>query len=301
MKRVLGSVGLLVLAALLGVSIVYYDQISSYLTHTVASPRQTYELVPFPPDELPELRIAVAGDVGDGGNLSWRTASSMSVVGRHDSYDVLLLLGDNLYPKGDVALLDELVLNPFHAMLDGGSDLYAVLGNHDGMADDRGIRQMELFGMPGRWWSARVGDVLLVGLDTNQTDNPDQLAWLERTLAASNASWKIVAIHQSPYSAGYQGSSKVVREQYVPIFEKQGVDLVLSGHDHDYQRSLEMNGVTYIVTGAGAGVRRTGAERYTAYSASTPHFVDLNVFADRLVLRAVDHDLRMFDEVEIQG
>ncbi len=60
-----------------------------------------------------------------------------------------------------------------------------------------------------------------------------------------------------------------------------------------------MNGVTYVVTGAGAGTRRTGSERYTAYSASTPHFVDLNVFPDRLVLRAIDHDLRMFDEAVI--
>ena len=153
--------------------------------------------------------------------------------------------------------------------------------------------------MPGRWWSTEMGDVLLVGLDINQLEKPEQLAWLEQTLAASDAPWKIVGTHQSPYSAGYQGSGEVVREDYVPIFEEYGVQLVLSGHDHDYQRSTVMNGVTYIVSGGAAGIRRTGSERYTAYSASTPHFVDLNVFSDRLVLRAVDHDLRMFDEVVI--
>jgi 3',5'-cyclic AMP phosphodiesterase CpdA len=243
----------------------------------------------------------VAGDVGDGGDLSWRTASSMYVVGSDDPFDVLFLLGDNVYPNGEVALLHEKVLNPFASLLDTGADLIAVLGNHDGMAPDGGARQMELLGMPGRWWSSEVGSVLLVGLDTNQVDNPAQLDWLDATLASSDARWKVVGIHQSPYSAGYQGSSSVVREDYVPIFERHGVQLVLSGHDHDYQRSNEMNGVTYVVSGAGAGVRRTGSERYTTYSASTPHFVDLNVFADRLVLRAVDHDLRMFDQVVIES
>jgi hypothetical protein len=298
-RRVLWGIGLVVLGAVLVGTVLYYRQIASYLTHTVASPRDTYELVPFAPDEQPDLRIAVAGDVGDGGNLSWRTAASMYVVSKDDPYDVLFLLGDNLYPKGDVRMLDELILNPFAPLLDSGTDLRAVLGNHDGMAADGGERQMELLGMPGRWWSTVVGDMLLVGLDGNQLGDPGQLIWLEQTLADSDAHWKIVATHQSPFSAGYQGSSEVARGDYVPIFEAYGVDLVLSGHDHDYQRSVPLNGVTYVVSGGGAGTRRTGTERYTAYSASAPHFVDLHVFPDRLVLRAVNHDLRMFDEVVI--
>ena len=179
-RRGLVGVGLVALALVLVGSVLYYRQIASYLTHTVASPRATFELVPFPADAQPDLRIGVAGDVGDGGDLSWRTASSMYVVGSDDPFDVLFLLGDNVYPNGEVALLHEKVLNPFASLLDTGADLIAVLGNHDGMAPDGGARQMELLGMPGRWWSSEVGSVLLVGLDTNQVDNPAQLDWLGR-------------------------------------------------------------------------------------------------------------------------
>ncbi len=106
-------------------------------------------------------------------------------------------------------------------------------------------------------------------------------------------------VHAPPHSSGYQGSNQDVRDALSPIFAQHGVQLVLSGHEHDYERSVPIDGVTYVVSGAAAGARRTGTEDYTAYAAATPSFVEVNVFADRLVLRVVDHDARMFDEAVI--
>ena len=83
-----------------------------------------------------------------------------------------------------------------------------------------------------------------------------------------------------------------MRDAFAPLFERYGVQLVLSGHDHDYQRSEPINGVTYVVSGAAAGTRRTGEADFTAVSFSWHHFVDIDVFADRLVLRAVNQDER---------
>jgi len=154
--------------------------------------------------------------------------------------------------------------------------------------------------MDGRWWSKRVGDVQIVGLDSNDIDNPEQLAFLDEELAATDATWKVVAVHHPPYSAGYQGSSIKTREAIAPIVSKHGVQLVLSGHDHDYQRSKVIDGVTYVVTGAAAGSRRTGEDDFTAESFSWHHFVDIAVFDDRLVLRAVNQDGRVADEVTIE-
>ncbi len=108
-------------------------------------------------------------------------------------------------------------------------------------------------------------------------------------------------MHQPPYSAGYQGSDRAVREAFSPIFERHGVQLVLSGHDHDYQRSVPIGGVTYVVSGAGAGSPRTGTEVYTAYSAAVLSYVDVGVYPDRLLLRAIDHELMVFDEFSITG
>ena len=77
------------------------------------------------------------------------------------------------------------------------------------------------------------------------------------------------------------------------------MQLVLSGHDHDYQRSDVLDGVTYVVSGAAAGTRRTGTRDFTAVSFSAHHFVDIAGFGDHLVLREVNQDLRAADEAVI--
>jgi len=299
-RLVVSGVLVVVLGVAAFLSVSYRQQIVSYLTHWKGSPTHTEPFVPFPPGAQPELHVAVVGDVGDSGSRLTATADAVAEAGRTDPYDALLLLGDNVYPSGDPTKLHDTVFGPFAAVLDRGTELLAILGNHDeksGHAD----AQMAALGMPGRWWARTYadGDVLIVGLDYAGTDDPDQLDFLERTLRDSAARWKIVAVHESPYSAGYQGSNKDVREAFVPIFERYGVQLVLSGHDHDYQRSDPINGVTYVVTGGAAGTRRTGDASYTAVSFSWHHFVDLNVFEDRIVLRAVNQDLRVADEATI--
>jgi hypothetical protein len=75
---------------------------------------------------------------------------------------------------------------------------------------------------------------------------------------------------------------------------------VLSGHDHDYQRSKPIDGVTYVVSGGGAGTRRTGSDDFTATSFSWHHFLDIGVFRDRLVLRAIGQNGRVADEVVLR-
>jgi 3',5'-cyclic AMP phosphodiesterase CpdA len=139
-----------------------------------------------------------------------------------------------------------------------------------------------------------------VGLDSNDLD-PAQLQFLAHALATTAARWKIVALHHPPYSAGYQGSSVDVRAKLSPVLERYGVQLVLSGHDHDYQRSIPIGGVTYIVSGAAARTRRTGDDSFTATSYSWHHFLDIAVTGDHLVLRAVGQDGRVFDEAVLDA
>jgi 3',5'-cyclic AMP phosphodiesterase CpdA len=276
----------------------YRRQVIAYLTHWEGSPTHTEPFVPFAAGSQPELHVAVVGDIGESGARLDATAAAMARAGTTDPYDVLLLLGDNVYPAGDPDRLGATVFEPFGPVLDSGAELLAILGNHD-IKLGREDEQLDALGMPGPWWAKTIGDVLFVGLDSNQVDDVEQLAFLERTLRDSTATWKFVAVHHGPYSAGYQGSDKDVRETFVPLFERYGVQLVLSGHDHDYQRSEVMNGVTYIVTGGAATTRRTGSHDFTEESFSWHHFVDLNVFDDHLVVRAVNQDLRVADEATI--
>jgi len=285
-----------VVGALLTVALPYRRQIVSYLTHWKGSPRHTEAYVPFDPDAEPGFHVAVLGDVGDSGSRLDATARAVAAIDADDPFDAVLLLGDNVYPAGDPAGLQATVFDPFAPELDHGAELFAILGNHD-VKDGHAEAQMRALDMPGRWWARTFGDVLVVGLDSTSTDDPAQRAWLERTLEHSDAQWKIVAVHHPPYSAGYQGSDDAVREQFAPLFARHGVQLVLSGHEHDYQRSEIIDGVTYVVTGGAAGTRRTGERNFTAVSFSWHHFVDLHVFADRAVLRAVNQDGRVADDI----
>ena len=287
------AVGVVALVALAVLVFSYQRQIYSYLTHWKGSPTSTEAYVPNPPGDRPALRIAVAGDIGDSGDRLDATAAAMARLDPDDPFDELLLLGDNVYPGGDPDKLDETVFLPFAEVLDQGAELLAILGNHDAAHGDE---QMEALGMPGRWWAVERDDTLIVGLDSNQVDDPEQRDYLERTLRDSDATWKIVAVHRPPYSAGYQGSSMAVRDTFGPLFERFGVQLVLSGHDHDYQRSVEIDGVTYLVTGAASGTRRTGEEDFTAESFSWHSYVVLDVYEDRLLGRVLNQDNRVADE-----
>ncbi|HEX6425340.1 MAG TPA: metallophosphoesterase [Acidimicrobiales bacterium] len=298
-RRVMVALVAVVALVVAAVGLLYHDPIYRYLTHIKGSPTETAAWAPLPDGEAPDLHLAVVGDVGDGGRRIDATGAAVARLDDRLPVDGLVVVGDNVYPSGNPAGLARTVFEPFAPVLDHAA-LYAVLGNHD-VKRDNAVGQVAALGMPGRWWAEHLGDVLLVGLDSNVVDDPAQRAWLEETLASATERWRIVVVHHPPYSAGYQGSSTDVRDAFAPLFERYGVQLVLSGHDHDYQRSVPIGGVTYVVTGGASGTRRTGEDDFTAVSFSWHHFTEVAVFPDRIVVRAVNQDLRVADEATIRG
>jgi Icc-related predicted phosphoesterase len=291
---VVAVVLVVVLVVLAVPALVYRRQIISYVTHRKDGPSVTWPFVAH--DPAPTVHLAIVGDGGDGGSRIDATGSAVARIGAVEPYDALLLLGDNVYPNGDPAGLADTVDEPFADVLDGGAELLAILGNHD-VGSGYGDAQLEALGMPGHYWAKEYGDVLIVGLDSNEMEDPAQLRFLDDTLAATDATWRIVALHHPAYSAGYQGSSIEVRDALAPYVESHQVQLVLSGHDHDYQRSMPIDGATYVVSGGASGTRRTGEDDFTATSYSWHHFVDIAITDDQLVLRAVGQDGTVFDEV----
>lgn len=251
--------------------------------------------------QSPAARIAIAGDTGTGSAAELATARQMVAQGHEVApYDALVLLGDLVYEVGDPARVDDVVTDPFAALLDRGTELIPVLGNHDYVSGEQQQILSEL-GRDRSWYVDRVGPVRVVVLDSEQADDPQQTAWLRTTLAMPQpaVTWTIAAMHHPAYSAGEHGSSLDVREAWSPLFEKYDVPLVLAGHDHDYQRSTPVNGVTYVVSGGGAKLRPTGREDFTAVSSSVLHYVDLLAYKDRLEGRAIDHSGKLVDEFTI--
>ncbi|MDQ4132183.1 MAG: metallophosphoesterase [Actinomycetota bacterium] len=241
-------------------------------------------------------RVAVVGDVGHPSPELDATVAALVRASTERPFDALVLLGDNVYPDGQPALLQQAVLDPFAALLDAGVAPLAVLGNHDVQAG-QGDEIAKRLGMPGRWYATTVGPSLFIALDSTQPNNPTQRAWLAATLAEARASWVVVALHHPPYSAGWHGSHRRARRAFVPLFRRFGVDVVLAGHDHDYQRSKPLAGITYVISGAAAHQRATGRAGFTAASHADHHFVDLRISPERLELVAVDHGGVAFDGV----
>ena len=259
-------------------------------------PSAATELAPPVSDE-PLVRLAVAGDTGTGGDAQHKTAAVMDAADDADPYDGLLLLGDLIYENGNPDLLGQKLLDPFAPVLDTGTELIPVLGNHDirrGKEDEI----LAALGRDRRWYVDRIGPLKIVALDSNSADDREQTRWLEDTLAEPEpeGTWTIAAMHHPAYSAGEHGSDRDVQRNWAPLFSRYGVPLVFAGHDHDYQRSHPQDGVTYVVSGGGAKLRDTGRQDFTAVSASVLHYVDLLVYDDRLVGRAIDHAGNLVDE-----
>ena len=103
--------------------------------------------------------------------------------------------------------------------------------------------------------------MLFVVLDSNRF-GPKQARWARRTLARSRARCKVVAFHHPIWSSGSGKNSaarKARRRAFEPILQRGGVDLVLNGHIHNYERTKPLwsgrinrrRGITYVVTGGG--------------------------------------------------
>jgi predicted phosphodiesterase len=249
----------------------------------------------------PLARVAVAGDTGTGGASERATAEQMTrQANRAGPYDALLLLGDLVYEDGNAELVEETVTQPFADLLNNGTVLVPVLGNHDYQSDEQ-ADIMAALGHERTWYVQRIGPVRIIVLDTERTDDPKQTQWLRKTLATREepGTWTVVATHKPAYSAGQHGSDENVQAQWAPLFAEYDVPLVISGHDHDYQRSKPIDGVTYLVSGAGAKVRPTGHAEFTAVSASTLHYLDILVHKQRILVRAIDQSGALVDTFTI--
>ena len=276
-------------------------------THSATSieptPKPTPTSEPTPTtSNRPQARIAIAGDTGTRDSHAMATARRIRLQAEKAGapYDALLLLGDIVYETGDADLTKRSVLDPFESVAKG-SDLIPVLGNHDVKSDEQNSILNQL-GRTSSWYVQRVGPVRVIVLNSTQIRNREQLRWLRGVLAEKQpeGTWTIAAMHHAPFSSGYHGSDKDIQRFWVPLFVEARVPLVLAGHDHNYERTLPQNGVTYVVSGAAAKLRKVGRSSFTAVSATTRHFTDMVVYQDRLELKAIDQAGGIIDEFTIK-
>ncbi len=243
------------------------------------------------------VRFAVVGDLGSGNQAEYDVVRGVQAW----EPEFVVAPGDIVYNSGAYEDYGPRFFVPYAPLL-GSVPFYPALGNHDVRTAD-GAPYLEAFALPKepggeRWYTFSHGPAQLWCLDSTRPLGPGspQYEWLARDGAASEARWKIAFFHHPPFSSGLHGSSGPIQRDLVPLFARLGFDLVLTGHDHHYERIRPQGGVTYVVTGGGGGMLyRAGGAPWTAAVRTEHHFVGVTIAGDTLALRAIGERGRVLD------
>ena len=220
------------------------------LVQTPAAPQSQLELKL--PLEQKSVRFAVIGDNGTGEQPQYDVAAEMEAYENVVHYDFVIMMGDNIYGGHKPKDFERKFQTPYKPLLDAGVKFYACLGNHDN-SDETLYKPFNMSGQ--RYYTFKKGDVQFFALDSNYMD-PTQLDWIQQQLRESNAKWKIAFFHHPLYSDGrFHGSDVDLRNQLMPIFEKYGVNVVMSGHDHVYERFKPEGGIYFFLVGNSGELR----------------------------------------------
>jgi 3',5'-cyclic AMP phosphodiesterase CpdA len=258
----------------------------------------------FLPNKKDSLHFAVIGDSGTGDRNEYEIARQMVAFRAKFPFDMVLMLGDNLYggesPQDFKAKFEE----PYKDLLAAGVKFYATLGNHD----DPKQRFYKPFNMNGqRYYTFKPNDrVRFFVLDSNYMD-PEQLDWLARELKGSNSPWKICFFHHPLYSSGKQHGSDVDLRRFLePLFLEYGVKVVLAGHEHFYERLKPQKGIYYFISGGSAKLRRDNIARTNLTAKGFDqdnHFMLMEIEGDTLHYQTISRPGATIDTgiVSLQG
>ena len=251
--------------------------------------------------QQPLLRFVALADTGFGNDGQYAVAKAMTCYAQANPFPLVLLAGDNIYNNGEIAKIGSVFEQPYQVLLKQGIKFYATLGNHD-IRTNNGAEEISYpdFNMQGRYYTFAKESVQFFAIDTNSNaDWKIQLNWLEENLARTQAPWKIVFGHHPVYSSGVHGGSQQLVKLLTPLFARYGVQLYISGHDHNYERTHRLQGTTYLVCGAGAKTRLVGSSSRTAFSAAKLSFATFEIYSNRLEVKGIDVEGKIFDQISI--
>jgi predicted phosphodiesterase len=247
------------------------------------------------PNKQGSLKFAAIGDNGTGDEPQYDIARQMTTAREKFPFDLVIMLGDNMYGSQKPDDFAKKFEKPYAALLAAGVQFRASLGNHDQPSNV----SYKPYNMDGqRYYSYTRNNVRFVVLDSTQVDGK-QRDWLESTLRDAKEDWKICYFHHPLYSnAARHGSSVDLRVVLEPIFLKYGVNVVFSGHDHVYERVKPQQGIYYFVSGS-AGQLRQGNMRPTADTAAyydqEQSFMLVEIAGDDLSFMAISRSGKTVD------
>ena len=274
-----------------------------------------------PTDSAASLNFLVVGDWGRRGADHQRdVAMAMDRAAAELDSRFVLSVGDNFYPDGVVDASDSHWKQSYEDVYSGPhlqTPWYVALGNHDYHGEPQAqldyARTSPRWRMPSRYYKvsgAALGlasvDLFCIdttpmlaeftersvrhsGLPVDRQNTAEQLAWLDRALAASDARWKLVFGHHTLRSGGSaHGDTPEIVEKVLPILQRRGAAAYICGHDHDLQH-IRRDGLDYILTGAGSQVRPVRPVEGTQFCTSISGFTAVRVGPESLSFEFRSH------------
>ncbi|MFA6435230.1 MAG: metallophosphoesterase [Elusimicrobiales bacterium] len=281
----------------------------------------------FRGEDKPYLNFLAFGDSGSG------TEEQLELAGLMEKFDpdFVVHTGD-LVDTGLDSAADEQYFIPYKNMI-ARAPFFLTLGNHDygkqynKDAGRRFLREnyipfhsMPYTGQPPYYYFFDDGNARFFVLDANffygarwappLDRNSKQYKWLERLLARTDREWKFVVMHEPLYSTGARGGLEAQKAVLEPLLEKYGVDIVLQGHDHDYERTKPMKaglpndqeGVIYLTLAGGGSplyFQRNNAD-WSDKFLPVYHFAYFEIKGASLKMTVYDKDAKVIDTLEIQ-
>jgi acid phosphatase type 7 len=250
----------------------YYYAIGSRNSILKGSYRNYFTTSP-PADTKRKIRIGVFGDPGTGTiNQKSSRDNYLKLKGNYNNAEMVIMLGDNAYNAGTEEEHNAHFFNIYNNNIFDNHVIFPVPGNHEYANDatraiDHNIPYYSIFTVPANaecgglasgtehYYSYDYGNIHFIMLDSygidggnhlyDDTTNGLQAVWLKADLTANAGKhkWTIVCLHHPPYTNGSHTSDVEndlisIRRKITPILERFGVDVVLAGHSHVYERSF---------------------------------------------------------------
>jgi hypothetical protein len=242
----------------------YYYWVGTPETILSGDASHTFVTAPATGTAVP-TRIWAIGDSGTGRAFAFTVRDAYyRYAGSTTSTNLWLMLGDNAYENGSDADYQTAVFNTYPELL-RSTPLWPTIGNHDtneSFEDTTNYPYYNIFTLPANgesggvasgtesYYSFDYGNIHVICLNSQTADASPlgpMVTWLRNDLAASRQAWTIAFWHHPPYSKGSHDSDResqliAMRQNIVPVLEAAGVDLVLTGHSHSYERSYLIDG-----------------------------------------------------------
>ncbi|WP_242485812.1 metallophosphoesterase [Pseudomonas sp. TH41] len=290
-----------------GIAIVLLLMSGGYWLYTPPSP-----FVPLRGLDPSSVSMIALGDQGSGNMQQWRVGQAMErVAAREGRLDMVVLLGDNFYGKPLTSTHDLSWQTRFERVYWGHwlshVPFYAVLGNNDYPVSQKiEIEYGQQHTGSGRWqmptnfYSKDFGNVdgrplvRMVFLDTSapRESLQQQIDFIDQAFQASGPApvWRIVASHHPVRNQGQQGNESDLVVRLLPVLQRNNVDLLLSGHEHNQQLLLRAGEPAWVISGAGGQKLDTldTSTPQSVFAVSRAGFAKLDLNANQLRLAYYD-------------